>query len=151
MLEITALTCGDARETLGAMSIHAAIRVRRERLGWSQTRLAEEVSAREGRPDRPLKYQTVQGWERESNGTAPPHRRLTHLADALGTTATALLAGDLGDSLPATGVDAGLPPVVAARIDRLEGEPRRIFLETVVSLLNSLAPVDADQKHGEAA
>jgi transcriptional regulator with XRE-family HTH domain len=75
------------------MSIHAAIKARRERLGWSQQKLADEVARREGKP---LRWQSVQQWE---NGTsAPARRRLEHVAAALSTTPAKLLAGDETDA-----------------------------------------------------
>ena len=79
-------------------------------------------------------------------------RRLLAIAEALGIEARWLESGEgHPESTPQTIADRGIPPVVAARIDHLEGEPRRIFLETVVSLLNTLAPVSSDQKPDRAA
>jgi transcriptional regulator with XRE-family HTH domain len=65
------------------MSIHEAIKARRQALEWSQERLAEEVSRLEGL-SKPLAWQTVQQWE---NGvSAPARKRLPFVAAALGLT-----------------------------------------------------------------
>jgi len=75
------------------MSIHEAIKARRTALGWSQMRLAGEVSKLENL-DPPLTYATVQQWE---NGKSAPKRtRLKFVAQALGCE-----IGDLtGDAAP---------------------------------------------------
>lgn len=79
------------------MSIHEAIKARRETLEWSQTKLAEEVSAREGLA-KPLAWQTVQQWE---NGvSAPARKRLSFVAEALGLTLEQLTLLASGQELP---------------------------------------------------
>lgn len=79
------------------MSIHEAIKGRREALGWSQTKLAEEVSSREGLP-KPLAWQTVQQWE---NGvSAPTRKRLPFVASALGLTIEELTTLASGQEFP---------------------------------------------------
>jgi len=52
------------------MDIHQQIKAARERLGWSQGRLAKEVSREEGLAT-DLHWQTVQQWE---NGKSAPKR-----------------------------------------------------------------------------
>lgn len=69
-----------APRTIARMNIHQEIKRRREALGWSQERLAKEVSAREG--GKPLSWQTVQQWENGSTG--PRRARLAFVAEALG-------------------------------------------------------------------
>lgn len=82
------------------MSIHRAIRARREALGLSQKALAEAVSLREGLV-KPLTWQTVQSWERDPGGTFPKRSRLEHVAWALQTSVESLLRGELPEkSLP---------------------------------------------------
>lgn len=61
------------------MTIHEAIKRRREELGWSHQRVADEVSVLEGL-QKPLTWQTVQQWERS---TAPKRTRLPIVARAL--------------------------------------------------------------------
>lgn len=79
------------------MSIHEAIKARREALEWSQTKLADEVSAREGLT-KPLAWQTVQQWE---NGvSAPARKRLPHVASALGLTLEQLTGLASGQETP---------------------------------------------------
>ncbi len=85
------------------MSIHTEIKRLRTAKGWSQQRLADEVSAREGGAKK-LAWQTVQQWERE-HGTAPKRKRLEHVADALGTSPAELLAG-----APPIVLDSSAPP-----------------------------------------
>ena len=70
------------------MSIHDGIKRRREALGWSHARLAEEVSTIEGLSQK-LSWQTVQQWE--SGKSAPKRMRLEHVASALGCTVHGLL------------------------------------------------------------
>ncbi len=69
------------------MTIHDEIRTRREALGWSQARLAQEVSRLERLP-KPLSYVTVQHWE--NGASAPKRTRLQFVAQALGCTAEQL-------------------------------------------------------------
>ena len=85
------------------MSIHAKIKSAREKRGWSQQRLADEVSRLEGLP-KPLNWQTVQQWEKT---TAPKNSRLRFVAAALGvppgelldTSSDALLAHPLSQAV----------------------------------------------------
>lgn len=66
-------------------------------MAWSQTKLAEEVSAREGLT-KPLAWQTVQQWE---NGvSAPTRKRLPHVAAALGLSLEQLTALAGGQESP---------------------------------------------------
>jgi transcriptional regulator with XRE-family HTH domain len=88
LLDSLALPQSSTHEKLAAMSIHEEIKRRREALGWSQTRLAQEVSVLEGRGDKPLSWQTVQQWE---SRTAPSRKRVDHVATALGCTVADLL------------------------------------------------------------
>lgn len=75
-------------EKLASMPIHDQIKKRREALGWSHQRLADEVSAKEG-AKKSLSWQTVQQWE---NGKSAPKRvRLEHVASALGCSIQELL------------------------------------------------------------
>lgn len=91
--EFLALERAGLHEKLATMSIHKAIKTRREALGWSHQRLADEVSNREGRAKK-LSWQAVQQWEKEDDddGTAPSRNRLRHVADALGMSVSELLA-----------------------------------------------------------
>ena len=84
-------------EKLASMPIHNEIKTRREALGWSHARLAEEVSRREGATKK-LSWQTVQQWE---NGKSAPKRtRLDHVAAALGCTVHDLLSPSAPDGWP---------------------------------------------------
>jgi len=81
------------------MPIHEEIKRKRLALGLSQTQLAVAVSHLEGLAQ-PLSVSTVQQWEKV-NGTAPKHKRLQHVAQALQTTVPALLGhGHDTDSPP---------------------------------------------------
>lgn len=77
------------------MSIHSEIKRLRQAKGWSQQKLADEVSRMEGAA-KPLAWQTVQMWEKEDaeGGTAPKRMRLANVATLLGTTVEALMSGD---------------------------------------------------------
>lgn len=89
MLDDLALPCNPLPAKSSGMSIHSEIKRRREAKGWSQQRLADEVSKAEGLKKN-LTWQAVQQWEREpsaENGksTAPRRSRLeivAHLLDA---------------------------------------------------------------------
>ncbi len=73
------------------MTIHDEIRTRREALGWSQAKLAQEVSRLE-QLNKNLSYVTVQHWE---NGhSAPKRTRLKYVAQALGCTPEQLNSHD---------------------------------------------------------
>ncbi len=81
------------------MSIHNGIKSRREALGWSHARLAEEVSTIEGVSQK-LSWQTVQQWE---NGKSAPKRtRLEHVAAALGCSVHDLLNPSVPEGWPFT-------------------------------------------------
>lgn len=69
------------------MTIHEAIRARREALDWSHQRLADEVTKLEGLA-KPLTWQSVQQWEKT---TAPKRSRLPFVAKALGMSLAELL------------------------------------------------------------
>lgn len=100
------------------MSIHSAIRARREALGLSQKALAEAVSLREGLV-KPLTWQTVQGWERDPGGTFPKRARLAHVAAVLGTTVESLLAGELPAPVAVPYPAAGEPKAEYSSEERL--------------------------------
>ncbi len=120
---------GCEHEKLAYMSIHAKIKALREAKEWSQQRLADEVSKREG-GNRALTWQAVQQWEHAKS--APKRERLQHVADALGTTVSALVAG--GD-LPA-------PPFIAAEPTAHYGEmmPLRDGEATLLAAWRLLRP-----------
>lgn len=79
----------------GVMSIHSEIKRLRLAKGWSHQRLADEIAKVEGGT---LSWQTVQQWEREPDAatgksTAPKRKRLEIVAQLLGSTVAALMAG----------------------------------------------------------
>lgn len=83
------------------MTIHEAIRKRREALGWSHQRLADEISRLEGL-QKPLAWQTVQQWEKS---TAPKRTRLPIVAQALRTTVAQLMNLHPGEPVRSGHVD----------------------------------------------
>ena len=88
MLELLVLERKPTAATLRPMSVHDQIKRRREALGWSMERLAQEVASREG-SDRSLAWQTIQQWE---NGTSAPRRsRLQTVAAIFRCTVSDLL------------------------------------------------------------
>lgn len=119
---------GAPQWTLAPMSIHEAIKTRRFELGWSQERLALEVSEREGL-DKPLAWQTVQQWE---NGvSAPARKRLPFVAAAMGISLAELNDRSGSQEFPTTVAqsvslsDARLSsPVIAWEILKMKTLPK---------------------------
>lgn len=131
------------------MSIHQEIKARREALEWSQTKLAEEVSAREGLP-KPLSWQTVQQWENGSS--APTRKRLPFVASALGCSPEELngrsnhLAHLTHLAQPLSLSDAKLSsPVIAWEVLRMKSLPEAF---KVAAPDDSMSP---RLKHGQLA
>ena len=154
--------------------MHSEIKSRRLALGWSQQRLATEVSALEGLA-KPLTWQTVQQWELEDDqgGTAPKRKRLNFVAQALGTTVECLMAARAPSDTANTKSGAGLTgpglaealevvaralgdlpagrwSMVRARLDDLVGHPE-MRDDVVADVLPLLEPTAEPGKQRAAA
>lgn len=124
------------------MTIHEAIKRRREALGWSHQRLASEISKLEGL-QKPLAWQTVQQWEKS---TAPKRTRLPIVAEALQTTVADLM--NLAHAVPVRGQVELDQPGLAQRL-RAVREAKRLPLEAVAKecglTLEQLQAIEAGQ------
>lgn len=120
------------------MTMNALIKSRRLALGLSQTQLAHAVSELEGLA-RPLTYATVQQWE--SGATAPKHKRIQHVAEALQTTVPELL----GDTKAQASSNTAAWPfrgISAEQFDRLPQATREHIESLVCSAAGLPSPLD---------
>lgn len=103
------------------MSIKDRIKQRRKELGLSQVQLATAVSRLEGSTS-VLTRATVAQWE--AGTTAPKHKRLQHVAEALQTTVAELL-GSPEDAAAADDLAAASPwPIRSISANRYAQLPR---------------------------
>ena len=120
------------------MSIHTKIAQLRQAKGWSQQKLADEVSRLEG-AKKSFSYSTVQQWE--AGRTAPKRTRMPFVAKALGVNIEELLHEGV-DVLTAAHIDAPLQ----TREDRAEYNASAWPFKTVKAAeLHKLHPETIEQ------